>query len=258
MTPAVTPGSPVPLAALAALLADATRATFCLALLDGRAWSAGELAAHAGVAASTASEHLSRLVAGGLLAEQRRGRRRYVRLAGPRVAQLIEDLASHAAHAGGGDRARPATLRTLSAARALAAARTCYDHLAGRLGVAITDALTARGLLCQDAGFALSDEGLSWFAVELGAPLPGGGRRPLARPCLDWTERRPHLAGGAGAVLCATVLERGWVTRVGSGRAVALTRAGGEALERLLGLTALAGAAASRPPEAFSGRAAGG
>ena len=149
-------------------------------------------------------------------------------------------------------------LKVIWGAREWSDAPVTTKLLAGRLGVAITDALTARGLLCQDAGFALSDEGLSWFAVELGAPLPGGGRRPLARPCLDWTERRPHLAGGAGAVLCATVLERGWVTRVGSGRAVALTRAGGEALERLLGLTALAGAAASRPPEAFSGRAAGG
>ncbi|MFF5113552.1 ArsR/SmtB family transcription factor [Streptosporangium sp. NPDC000509] len=258
MTPAMTPGGPVPLAALAALLADATRATFCLALLDGRAWSAGELAAHAGVAASTASEHLSRLVAGGLLAEQRRGRRRYVRLAGPRVAQLIEDLASHAAHTGPGCEPRPATLRAVSAARALAEARTCYDHLAGRLGVTITDALTARGLLRQDAGFALSDEGLSWFAVELGAPLPGGGRRPQARPCLDWTERRPHLAGSAGAVLCTTMLERGWVVRIGSGRAVAVTGAGGEALEHLLGLTAWASAAAPRPQEVLSARAGGG
>ncbi|MER5648701.1 winged helix-turn-helix domain-containing protein [Streptosporangium sp. NPDC002524] len=231
----MTPTTPVPLAALAALLADGTRAAFCLALLDGRAWSAGELARHAGVAASTASEHLSQLVDGGLLAEERQGRHRYVRLAGP-VAQLVEDLA---AHADLGAAARPATLRAASAARALAGARTCYDHLAGRLGVTITDALTARGLLRQDAGFALSDEGLSWFAVELGARLPTGGRRPLARPCLDWTERRHHLAGTAGAVLCATALERGWVGRIGSGRALNVTRAGHEALARLLGLTGL-------------------
>ncbi|WP_440102659.1 ArsR/SmtB family transcription factor [Streptosporangium sp. H16] len=254
----MTSTAPIPLAALAALLADGTRATFCLALLDGRAWSAGELARHAGVAASTASEHLSQLVGGGLLAEERQGRHRYVRLAGPGVAQLIEDLA---AHAGLDAAARPATLRAASAARALAGARTCYDHLAGRLGVAITDALTTRGLLRQDAGFALSDEGLSWFAVELGAPLPGGGRRPLARPCLDWTERRHHLAGTAGAVLCATALERGWVGRIGSGRALNVTRAGHEALAGLLGLTGLdAGPAdpAPRSVRALSGRAGGG
>ncbi|MEU8383188.1 helix-turn-helix domain-containing protein [Streptosporangium sp. NPDC048865] len=234
----MTPSTPIPLAALAALLADDTRATFCLALLDGRAWSAGELARHAGVAPSTASEHLSQLVGGGLLAEERQGRHRYVRLAGPGVARLVEDLAAHAAHTGPGTAvARPATLRAASAARALAGARTCYDHLAGRLGVTITDALTARGLLRQDTGFALSDEGLAWFATELGARLPGGGRRPVARPCLDWTERRHHLAGTAGAVLCATALERGWVSRIGSGRALKVTGAGHEALARLLGLT---------------------
>ncbi len=253
----MTSTAPVPLAALAALLADGTRATFCLALLDGRAWSAGELARHAGVAASTASEHLSQLVGGGLLAEERQGRHRYVRLAGPEVARLIEDLAAHA----GLGAARPATLRAVSAARALAGARTCYDHLAGRLGVAITDALTTRGLLRRDAGFALSDEGLSWFAVELGAPLPGGGRRPLARPCLDWTERRHHLAGTAGAVLCATALERGWVGRIGSGRALNVTRAGHEALARLLGLTGLEtgpDCPAPRSVRALSGRAGGG
>ncbi|WP_030911258.1 ArsR/SmtB family transcription factor [Streptosporangium amethystogenes] len=232
---------PVPLAALAALLADDTRARFCLALLDGRAWSAGELAAHAGVAASTASEHLSRLIGGGLLAEERQGRHRYVRLAGPDVAQLIEDLAAHAhTGAGMGAGARPTTLRAASATRALAAGRTCYDHLAGRLGVTITDALLARRLLHQDAGFALSDAGLSWFATELGVCLPAGGRRLLARPCLDWTERRHHLAGTAGAVLCATALERGWVGRIGSGRALAVTAAGREALARLLGVTGLA------------------
>ncbi|WP_329430252.1 hypothetical protein OG339_19130 [Streptosporangium sp. NBC_01495] len=185
-----------------------------------------------------------------------------MRLAGPRVAQLIEDLAAHAAHAAHGAGARPATLRAASAARALAGARTCYDHLAGRLGVTITDALTARGLLRQDAGFALSDEGLSWFAVELGAPLPAAGRRPVARPCLDWTERRHHLAGSAGAVLCATALERGWVGRIGSGRALSVTRAGHEALERLLGLTGLEGggpvSGPAEPQGLLSGRAGGG
>ncbi|MFS1301355.1 winged helix-turn-helix domain-containing protein [Streptosporangium longisporum] len=244
--------APVPLAALAALLADDTRARFCLALLDGRAWSAGRLAAHAQVAASTASEHLSRLVGGGLLAEERRGRHRYVRLASPQVAQLVEDLAAcalttgrpgepggsgHEGGAGTGGAARPGTLRAAGAARAMAQARTCYDHLAGRLGVAITDALTARGLLWQEGGFALSRAGLEWFATDLGARLPAGGRRPMARGCLDWTERRPHLAGSAGAVLCATALERGWVTRIGSERALAVSAAGQRALGDLLGLS---------------------
>ncbi|MBG0831908.1 helix-turn-helix transcriptional regulator [Planomonospora sp. ID67723] len=225
----------IPLAALASLLADGTRARFCLALLDGRAWTAGELARHAGVAASTASEHLSLLVQGGLLAEERQGRHRYLRLAGPRVAQLLEDLAAHADLAVSAP-PPPATLRAAASARAMTEARTCYDHLAGRLGVAVADALTARGLLLQDTGFALSDAGLEWFATRLEVRLTPSGRRPLARGCLDWTERRHHLAGVAGAVLCATALERGWVRRIGSGRALRVTGPGAQALQELLGI----------------------
>ncbi|WP_098898929.1 ArsR/SmtB family transcription factor [Streptomyces sp. st77] len=220
------------LAALAALLADETRASFCLALLDGRAWTAGELARYAGVAPSTASEHLGRLVAGGLLAEERQGRHRYVRLAGERAAHLVEELASRAAPGGP---ERPRSLRAASVGSALARGRTCYDHLAGRLGIRITEAMTVRGLLRQDTGFALTEAGLEWFDT-LGIPLDRSGRRPLARGCLDWTERRPHLAGAAGAALCAHVLESGWCERFGSGRAVRVTSAGLEALSEALGV----------------------
>lgn len=221
------------LAAVAGLLADPTRAAICLALIDGRAWTGGELARHAGVAPSTASEHLSRLVAGGLLAEERQGRHRYVRIADARTAQLVEDLAAFA-----GPPARPAaTLRARSVSDALARGRTCYDHLAGRLGIAITDALTARGLLVQDTGFALTDTGLAWFA-EQGIPLAPArpGLRPLARPCLDWTERRAHLSGIAGAALCAHAFASGWCERVGSHRAVKATPRGIEALRETLGV----------------------
>ncbi|MER7820019.1 helix-turn-helix domain-containing protein, partial [Streptomyces sp. NPDC096153] len=184
------------IAALAALLADDTRAAVCLALLDGRAWTAGELARHARVAPSTASGHLGKLVAGGLLAEERQGRHRYVRLADERAAGLVEQLASYTAP----DEEPSGSLRAASARTAMARGRTCYDHLAGRLGIAITDAMTGRGLLRRDTGFALTDDGLDWFRTA-GIPLPRGGRRPLARACLDWTERRPHLAGAAGAEL---------------------------------------------------------
>ncbi|MFE3514349.1 ArsR/SmtB family transcription factor [Streptomyces sp. NPDC059166] len=234
-TPPRDPAAPR-LAAFAALLADETRASFCLALLDGRAWTAGELARCAGVAPSTASEHLGKLVAGGLLAEERQGRHRYVRLADARTAQLVEALAAHVLP---GAPAPARTLREASLRHALALGRTCYDHLAGRLGIRITDAMTARGLLRQDTGFALTDDGLRWFAglgVGLGAgPTPA--RRPLARACLDWTERRPHLAGTAGAALCAHALDSGWCERVGTGRAVRATPAGSHALSELLGLT---------------------
>ncbi|MEU9667794.1 winged helix-turn-helix domain-containing protein [Streptomyces bobili] len=220
------------LARLAALLADETRAACLLALLDGRAWTAGELARHAGVAASTLSEHLGKLVAGGMLAEERQGRHRYVRLADARIAQLVEDLAAQAAPAGA---IPPRNLRESSAGSAMARGRTCYDHLAGRLGTTVTDALTARGLLVQDTGFALTRAGLGWFA-GVGIALDRAGRRPLARACLDWTERRPHLAGVAGAALCRHALDAGWCERIGSERAVRVTATGERALGELLGI----------------------
>ncbi|MFD7426640.1 ArsR/SmtB family transcription factor [Streptomyces sp. NPDC059818] len=220
------------LAALAGLLADETRATFCLALLDGRAWTAGELARHASVAPSTASEHLGKLVAGGLLAEERQGRHRYLRLAGEQVAHLVEELAGREAP---GAPAPPRTLGAAGADSALARGRTCYDHLAGRIGLAITDAMTGRGLLRQDTGFALTDAGLDWFG-ELGIGLETRSRRPLVRSCLDWTERRPHLAGAAGAALCRHVLAAGWCVRIGSGRAVRATPDGERALAARLGI----------------------
>lgn len=217
------------LAAVAALLADPTRATFCLALLDGRAWTASELARHARVAASTTTEHLNRLVTGGILVQERQGRHRYVRLAGPDTAELVENLAAMAPRSA-------APVRSLSAAgrrAALARARTCYDHLAGALGVAITDAMTDRDLLGWNSGLALTDAGAEWLA-ELGVTVPAGTRRPAVRSCLDWTERRPHLAGAVGAALCGHAFDAGWITRIGTTRAVALTPAGHDALRRHL------------------------
>ncbi|GHJ47103.1 transcriptional regulator [Catellatospora sp. TT07R-123] len=222
------------LASLAALLADQTRAAMCLALLDGRAWTAGELAAHTGVAPSTATEHLHRLISGGLLVERRQGRHRYVQLSGPAVAQLIEDLSAHTS-----PRPAPAHgLRETTASAALRRGRTCYDHLAGRLGVAITDAMTVAGLLDQTGGFALTPAGLAWLTevLKVGPDELRPAKRPLARGCLDWTERRQHLAGTAGAKLCRQLLDNAWVVRIGSSRAVRTTPAGKIALRRLLEL----------------------
>ncbi|GAA1993701.1 winged helix-turn-helix domain-containing protein [Catenulispora subtropica] len=221
------------LAAVARLLADGTRASFCLALLDGRAWTPTELARSAGVAPSTATEHLNALVAGGLLTEERQGRHRYVRLADQQVAELIENLAAVAPP-------RPATPpRTLSAdsrRRALEHARTCYDHLAGRVGVAIADAMTERELVDWEHGLRLTPSGERWLS-ELAIEVPSTVRRPALRPCLDWTERRPHLAGTVGAALCGHALEAGWITRVGSTRAVLVTPAGRVVLAERLGLS---------------------
>lgn len=220
------------LAALAGLLADGTRASFCLALLDGRAWTATELARHAGVAASTATEHLNLLVGGGLLAQERQGRHRYVRLADPETARLIETLASMAPRRVTPPRSLPAVNRS----RALARARTCYDHLAGALGVAITEAMTDRGLLDWEHGPTLTGDGVAWLA-DLGIVLPSATRRPPVRSCLDWTERRPHMAGAVGAALCRHAFGSGWITRIGTSRAVALTEIGWRALRDHLGLS---------------------
>ncbi|MEW1891336.1 MULTISPECIES: winged helix-turn-helix domain-containing protein [unclassified Streptomyces] len=221
------------LADTAALFADRTRAAFCEALLDGRAWTSGELARHVGVSASTASEQLSRLVSGGLLAEERQGRHRYVRLAGPEAAALTEALAAYAPGT-----SRPRTLRASVRQDAEARARTCYDHLAGRLGVALADAMTARGLVDTGSGIAVTPAGRTWLTDTLDYRQPAGARRPLVRTCLDWTERRSHLAGALGAALCTAALDRGWVRRVGSGRAVKVTPEGSRAFGELLGVEA--------------------
>lgn len=162
-------GTGAALAGLAGLLADRTRATICLALMDGRAWTASELARAAGVAPSTATEHLNLLVSGGLLTEVRQGRHRYVRLADD-AAELVELLAAAAPTEAQATAGPP--VRSLTAAhrrRALAAARTCYDHLAGALGVAVTDAMTTRGLLSWDRGLTLTDDGDRWLSALAGA-----------------------------------------------------------------------------------------
>ncbi|MFE1552048.1 ArsR/SmtB family transcription factor [Streptomyces sp. NPDC058718] len=215
----------VDLAAVARLLADGTRAAFCLALLDGRAWTASELARHAGVAPSTATSHLNLLVVGGLLVEERHGRHRYLRVADRRVIELVESLAALAPQ----QAARPRTLSASGRRQALARARLCYDHLAGAVALAITDAMVGRELLEWGPEPALTGEGAAWLA-EVGITVPNTSRRPLVRACLDWTERRPHLAGAVGAALCAHALTTGWATRIGTTRALAITTTGRQAL----------------------------
>ena len=226
------PSDGASIARLAALLADPTRAGMCLALLDGTAWTAGELATTTGVARSTASEHLDQLVAGGLLTEERQGRHRYLRIATPAAAQLVESLAVQA-----GPGARPRSLRAVTAGEAMARGRTCYDHLAGRLGVAVLDAMVDRDLVALRRGVALTEGGHRWLA-DLGVDVDDldRQRRPLLRTCIDWTERRPHLAGAVGAAVCARFTDEGWVER-GTGRTVRVTDSGSRALRRLLGLT---------------------
>jgi DNA-binding transcriptional ArsR family regulator len=219
------------IARFASLLADQSRASMCLALLDGRAWTAGELARHAGIGRSTASDHLNTLVEAGLLTEVRQGRHRYVRLANHEVAQLLEDL-----NAAVGRPERPMSLRTVRASTELAAARTCYDHLAGTLGVTLYDGLVAADLIAVRDGLALTPAGRDWFVDLAGEDaLHARGSRPLLRSCLDFTERRPHLGGVLGAVLCRQLVERSWVVRSRDHRAVSVTPSGSLGLATLLG-----------------------
>lgn len=146
---------------------------------------------------------------------------------------MIETLASYAPP----PRNRPHTLRTMTMQAALARARTCYDHLAGSLGVAVTDAMTSQDMLSRHSGWSLTSAGHEWLR-ELGADTEALGRtrRPMVRSCLDWTERRPHLAGAAGAAVCSRFFQAGWIERIGSDRAVRLTVTGKAALRDRLGL----------------------
>jgi hypothetical protein len=159
------------------------------------------------------------LVSGGLLSEVRRGRNRYVELAGPETARLLEGLAALAPR-----QTEVVTgLKAVSRREALARARTCYDHLAGRLGVAVADSMTERGLIDWTDGVTLTPDGQRWL-TDLGVTVERLGRRPMVRSCLDLTERRPHLAGAVGAALCRHVVDQGWVRRIAGDRALRVTR----------------------------------
>jgi DNA-binding transcriptional ArsR family regulator len=215
------------------LIADPTRATMLMALADGRARPAGELAYAAGVTAQTASSHLSKLLAGGLLLVETQGRHRYYRLAGSHVAQALENLASIAP--GGAVHRMPRSRE----AQELQFARCCYDHLAGSLGVAVTQALQDRGFISAagDKQFDVTHDGMGWFsAMGLDVAALKPTRRGLARPCLDWTERRHHLAGPLGVELMSRLCAIGWVRRSKSSRAVQVTPKGWAGLKEQLGV----------------------
>jgi DNA-binding transcriptional ArsR family regulator len=220
------------ISAVAALLGDRSRALMVEALADGRALSAGELARRARVTAQTASTHLARLVDGGLVRVARVGRRREFQLASAAVGELLEAL-SVVAGAPPPHEAPPP-----SRARAVRQARTCYDHLAGALGVAVTTALVRRGYLQRPArALAPTDAGVRWLCrYDVDPEALAVGRRPLTRVCLDWSERRPHLGGALGAALTARFFALGWIVQVRDSRAVLLTPPGRRALTLELGL----------------------
>jgi DNA-binding transcriptional ArsR family regulator len=220
------------IAAVAALIGDPTRANMLAALMGGRALTAGELAWHGGISAPTASGHLAKLVEAGLLAVEKQGRHRYYRLFSADVAQAMEALMAVAG--AGPKRHRPVGPKD----EALRAARTCYDHIAGRLGIALADALRARDHVhLADGVGAVTPEGERFFR-EFGVDLTSGslGKRPLCRACLDWSERRHHLAGRLGAGLLDRSLALGWLARVPDSRAVAVTAEGERGFAECFGL----------------------
>jgi DNA-binding transcriptional ArsR family regulator len=241
------------LAAVANLIGDRTRARVLITLGDGRALPASVLAAEAGVAASTASAHLSKLVDAGMLTVRAQGRHRYYQLAGPDVAAALESLARLAP---------PAPVRSLregTKAHAVRKARSCYDHLAGQLGVAVMNGLIQRGALVghngahlgdaagsdrlaapgRDVDYALGEAAGIVFAdlgVDLPALLAAPRRRPILRYCVDWSEQRHPLAGALGATLLESCLAAGWVRRARASRALHVTRDGERALRDRLGI----------------------
>jgi DNA-binding transcriptional ArsR family regulator len=245
-----TPGD-ADLAAVGAVLAEPARARILLALADGRALPASVLAAEAGVAPSTASEHLARLVDGGLLTVRPQGRHRYYALAGPHVGELIEAIARLAPSA------PVRSLREGTRAHTLRQARTCYDHLAGRLGVAVFGALVEQGLVTGGNGRHVHaqarEDRLSGPGRDLHYRLTAAGQRRLSalgvalppadaagevalRYCVDWTEQAHHLSGAVGRALTDRIFELGWVRRLPRTRGVRVTGAGVRGLQEHLAL----------------------
>jgi DNA-binding transcriptional ArsR family regulator len=220
------------LAALAALMGDVSRANILGALMDGRALTALELSLAAGVTPQTTSSHLAKLKEAGLLVLQKQGRHRYYRLASAQVARTVESLMALTADGPPRHRAKS------KLDDELAAARTCYDHIAGRLGVSICDALVEREYVVfdKDAGevTAIGHEFFAGLGIDL--LTAAKYRRVFCRPCLDWTERRPHVAGRLGAEIADLCFTKKWLTRNVGTRALTVTGQGSRALPLAFGI----------------------
>jgi DNA-binding transcriptional ArsR family regulator len=212
-----------PISSIAALIGDPARANILTALMDGRALTVSELAEAAGVTLQTASGHLAKLTEANLLVAEKQGRHRYLRLSGNDVAQVLEQLMSLAQRTGS------TRVRTGPNDAALRQARVCYDHLAGEAGVAMLASLVDRGFVVEAQTIAVTPQGRDWL-VGFGIALAEleQARRPVCKHCLDWSERRHHLAGGLGAALLDQLLSRDWVRR-GEGRTLRFTPAGSTA-----------------------------
>jgi DNA-binding transcriptional ArsR family regulator len=225
--------SGVSMAEIAALVGDPARANMLTALLGGQSLSASDLAWHAGVTPQTASGHLARLIAADLIRVTALGRHRYYRLASPLIAEMLEVIYRVAGNQPMPRRRLPSYVDT-----AMREARTCYDHLAGELGVAVADALVKRRYLdlSEEGGF-VTRKGARFFG-DLGIDVAKltQSRRCFCRICIDLTERRPHIAGSLGAAFCSRCFDLGWIARVKDSRAVAVTTKGAANFREILGI----------------------
>jgi DNA-binding transcriptional ArsR family regulator len=219
-----------PFLSVASLIGEPARAKMLWNLLDGRAYTAGELAAAADISSTSASNHLAKLLNASILKVEVQGRHRYYSFSRPEIAYVIESLATLVR--------RDVMLKEKEGLKPITYCRSCYDHLAGYVGVQITEAFEKAEWLASDAsGYLVTSKGwrhLKHFGIE--KYLLTNPRRSLCRQCLDWSERRPHLAGALGALLLAKMLENNWLRRVKFSRAIIITSKGQQQLQTLLGL----------------------
>lgn len=222
----------VNIAAVAALLAEPARASILLALGDGRAFTAGELARQAKIAPSTASEHLTRLVDSGLIVVEKQGRNRFYRLGDPMIIEIIESMSLLA------PRMKVRSLGDAESAKAVRKARLCYKHLAGQLSVALSETLVAHQFLSEtEAGYILEEQGRAAFAsFGLHSSLLNKTGTIVVPRHIDWSERHHHIAGELGEAFAQRLFDLGWLRRARQGRAVYLTQEGREGLAQRFGL----------------------
>jgi len=223
------------IASIGTLIGDPTRSVILASLLDGTAWTAGELAKAAGVTPQTISSHLRLLTDNGILRVESQGRHRYFRLATGEVAALLESVTALSSWQS--DSKKKPYKRNIRIDETLRQGRTCYDHLAGKLGVEISDALVAKGVLAYgDTEYVVTDSGVKFFSgISIDCDALKQEKRKFAHQCLDWSERRYHIAGALGCEILRVFEHRHWVTRVNGSRVTNLTTKGISEARLLLG-----------------------